>query len=126
MSNIAEKVDAAKETIKKTVENVQEMVKNNQVAKQIKINYQNIALVLGFSLLLFNILYKFFYRKSVDLKTQADVKRVVKTHISSFLLDFIILLCLSVFVYDYIINGKYIACESTPTLIQNIPQSLFF
>jgi cell division ATPase FtsA len=126
MSNIAEKVDAAKETIKKTVENVQEMVKNNQVTKQIKINYQNIALVLGFSLLVFNILYKFFYRKSVDVKTEADIKRVVKTHVSSFILDFIILLCLSVFVYDYIINGKYIACESAPTLIQNIPQSLFF
>ena len=126
MSNIAEKVDAVKESIKKTVENVKEMVKNNEVTKKIKINYHNIALVLGFSLLLFNIIYKFFYRKSVDVKNKSDVKRVVKTHISSFILDFIILLCLSVFIYDYIINGKYIPCETTPTLIQNIPQSLFF
>jgi heme/copper-type cytochrome/quinol oxidase subunit 2 len=126
MSNIAEKVNAAKETIKHTVENVQQIVKNNEVTKTIKINYQNIALVLGFSLLLFNIVYKFFYRKSVDVKTKEDVKRVVKTHISSFILDFIILLCLSVFVYDYIINGKYIPCETAPTLIQNVPRSLFF
>jgi hypothetical protein len=126
MSNVAEKVDAVKESIKKTVENVKEMIKNNEVTKTIKLNYHNIALGLGFCLLLFNIAYKFFYRKSVDCQNKSDVKKVVKTHISCFILDFIILLCFSVFVYDYIKNGKYMPCIAAPTLIQNVPKSLFF